>query len=90
MLYAGTTKAIPRKERKKDAPDLSVASLTDHDAGIKMHFKNPKAQCVGSTASCGCDFPHVLLQNGEWPNFDFEDTERVGTFRLNRRGLVTL
>ena len=90
MLYVGTTRAIPRRERKKDAPDISVASLTEHDLAIKAHFKTAEVQCIGSTAGCGCDFPHVLLQNGEWPNFDFADAESVGTFGQNRSALVTL
>ena len=90
MLYVGTTRPIPRREWRKDAPDISVASLTEHDLSIKAHFKSAQVQCIGSTAGCGCDFPHVLLQNGEWPNFDFEDTERVETFGQNRKALATL
>jgi len=90
MLYVGTTRAIPQREWKKDAPDISVASLTEHDSAIKAHFKSAEVQCIGSTAGCGCDFPHVLLQNGEWPMFDFEDAERVATFDRNRRALATL
>ena len=90
MLYVGTTKPIPRREWKKDAPDISVASLSEQDLAIKAHFNSAEVQCVGSTAGCGCDFPHVLLQNGEWPNFDFDDAERVGTFGQNRKALVTL
>ena len=90
MLYVGTTRPITRLEWKKDAPDISVASLTEHDSAIKAHFKSVEVQCIGSTAGCGCDFPHVLLQNGEWPIFDFEDAERVATFGQNRSALVTL
>ena len=91
MLYAGTNKPIPRREWSKNAPDISVASLTEHDALIKSHFKSPEVQCVGSTSSCGYDFPHVLLQNGEWPMFfAFDDVERVVTFDHNRNALATL
>lgn len=90
MLYVGTTRPIPRREWKKDARDISVASLTEHDSAIKAHFKSAEVQCIGSTAGCGCDFPHVLLQNGEWPIFDFEDAERVATFGQNRSALATL
>lgn len=90
MLYVGTTRPIPRREWKKDAPDISVASLTEHDSAVKAHFKSTEVQCIGSTAGCGCDFPHVLLQNGECPNFDFGQTERIGTFRQNRSALATL
>ena len=90
MLYVGTTRPILRREWIKDAPDISVASLTEHDSAIKAHFRSAEVQCIGSTAGCGCDFPHVLLQNGEWPIFDFEDAERVATFGQNRRALATL
>lgn len=90
MLYAGTNKPIPRRAWLKSAPDISVASLTEHDAPVKTHFKSTEVQSVGSTAGCGCDFPHVLLQNGEWPTFDFDDTERVSTFGQNRRALAAL
>ena len=90
MLYAGTSKPIPRREWLKSAPDISVASLTEHDSLIKARFKSPEIQSIGSTAGCGCDFPHVLLQNGEWPVFDFDDAERVATFGHNRRALATL
>jgi hypothetical protein len=90
MLYVGTARPIPRREWKKDAPDISVASLTEHDSAIKVHFKSAEVQSIGSTSGCGCDFPHVLLQNGEWPIFDFEDAERIATSGQNRRALATL
>jgi len=61
-----------------------------HDSAIKVHFKNSEIQCIGSTSGCGCDFPHVLLQNREWPEFKFDDTERVATFDQNRKALATL
>ena len=90
ILYAGTNKAIPRKTWSKSAPDISVSSLTEHDAVIKAHFNSAEVQSIGSTSGCGCDFPHVLLQNGEWPEVDFDDAERVATFGHNRKALATL
>jgi len=90
VLYAGTNKPIPRREWSKSAPDISVSSLTEHDTAIKEHFKSSEVQSIGSTAGCGCDFPHVLLQNEEWPVFDFGDAERVATFGQNRRALAAL
>jgi hypothetical protein len=90
MLYAGTSNAIPRRGWQKDAPGISVASLTEHDALIKAHFKSPEVQRIDSTSGCGCDFPHVLLQSGGWPIFDFGDTERVATFGQNRGALASL
>ena len=62
------------KNVEKDAPDLSVESLTESDAAIKRFFSNPEVQYIGSTSGCGCDFPHVILQNGQWPTL--EDTEK--------------
>ena len=92
MLYAGTLHAIPRKEFAKESPDISINGLAEHDIAIKAHFSKPEVQNVGSTASCGCDFPNVLLQNGEWPSLDESerDTEQVETERVNREGLVNL
>ena len=90
MLYVGTNKSIPRREWSKTAPDISVASLTEHDLAVKKHFRNPEVQRIGSTSGCGCDFPHVLLQNGGWPDFEFDDSERVSTFDRNRSALASL
>ncbi len=95
VLYAGTTIAVPRKAFDKDAPDLSVESLGERDAAIKRFFSNPEVQYIGSTSGCGCDFPHVMLQNGQWPTF--EETEKEGidiardiSDRRNREALVAL
>lgn len=95
VLYAGTTIALPRKMFDKDAPGLSVESLTQRDAPIKRYFSNPEVQYIGSTSACGCDFPHVILQNGDWPKF--EDTEkdeldiaRDISDRRNQEALVAL
>lgn len=65
-LYAGTVRPIPRSEFDWNAPDLHVASLTEHDAPIGKHFSQPEVQYIGSTSCCGCDFPHATLYNGEW------------------------
>jgi hypothetical protein len=48
---------------------------------IKAHFENPEIQTIGSLWA---RFSYVLLQNGEWPEFDFDDIERVGTFGQGR------
>src|SRR5208337_1896178 len=75
-----------------DTPDLSVASLTERDSPIKTHFSRPEIQYIGSTSGCGCDFPHVLFQNGDWPWFDFgqNDAEREASDRYNREELAAL
>lgn len=92
MLYAGTTKPIPRSEWKKDAPAVSVRSLLENELSVSAHFANPKIQFIGSTAGCGCDFPHVLLQGNEWPSADETeiDAEYEETCGLNRKALVQL
>jgi hypothetical protein len=91
VLYAGTVKPLPRPEWNKEAPDLSVAVLTDQDLAIKTHFTTPEVGYLGSTSGCGCDFPHVILQNGEWPFFpelEHSDPKRDASDRSNRESLV--
>jgi hypothetical protein len=90
VLYAGTMKPIPRKEWQKDAPDLSVASLGDREKPIKVHFTCPEVQFIGSTSGCGCDFPHVMCQNGQWPVpwDDAKNPDRVAVEQSNREALV--
>ena len=76
VLYAGTVNALPRAAWNKEAPDLSVESLTERDAAIRQYFSNPEVQYVGSTSGCGCDFPNVMLQNGEWPTVEIAEAEK--------------
>src|SRR6476661_9431539 len=98
VLYAGTTDPIPRRTFNKDAPDLSVESLTEHDARVKQYFSKPEVQYIGSTSGCGCDFPHATLQNGQWPEIgapkndekDELDVARDISDRQNREALATL
>lgn len=94
MLYAGTRKEIPRRPFQKDAPDLSVAPLGKRDTPIKAHFKSPEVQYIGSASRCGCDFPHVTLQNGEWPELalplELKDAGRLAIENSNRLALVNL
>ena len=77
VLYAGTSDPIPRKDWRNDAPDVSVTSLTERESPITRHFSKPHVQCVGSTSQCGCDFPHVMYQNGGWPWLEYDDAEEV-------------
>jgi hypothetical protein len=76
VLYAGTVRALPRVAWNKEAPDLSVESLTERDAAIRQYFSNPEVQYIGSRSGCGCDFPNVMLQNGEWTTFYTEEAEK--------------
>jgi hypothetical protein len=86
---------MPRKEWRNDVPDLSVKTLTERESPITAHFSKPQVQYIGSTSDCGCDFPHVMFQNGDWPWFedaddDELDHQRKATEQRNREGLVTL
>jgi hypothetical protein len=92
LLYAGTSVPIARREWVKESPDLSVGSLTDYDAAIRSHFTTPEVQAIGSTSGCGCDFPHLIYQNGGWPAYlEAEvDEERLESDRLNRESLAEL
>jgi len=95
VLYAGTSKRMPRREWRNDAPELSVKTLTERENPVAAHFSKPEVQYIGSTSGCGCDFPHVTFQNGDWPWFDDEDEDeldrqRKATERKNREALVTL
>jgi hypothetical protein len=58
-----------------------------------MHFSSPEVQYIGPTSGCGCDFPHVILQNGEWLTFFLgfkEDVNKPTGVRFNREALVDL
>ncbi len=95
VLYAGTRNPLHRKKWEKDAPGLSVESLTERDSPIKAHFRSPEVQCIGSTSGCGCDFPHATLQSGQWPEIGYleqleQDVERVTSDKRNREALVDL
>jgi len=92
VAYIGTDKPIPRKAWDNAMSDLSIESLTDRDNPVRTHFTKLEVQYVGSTSGCGCDFPHLSLQNGDWPFFDDEedDPEWDAKDRDNRERLVNL
>ena len=95
VLYAGTSVPIPQKEWCDDVPDISVRPLTERESPIVSSFTKPKVQYIGSTSQCGCDFPHVEYQNGEWPWYEDDDEDEFDRKqkeieRHNREGLVAL
>jgi hypothetical protein len=98
VLYLGTTNPLPRRKFDKGAADLPVASLTERDAPISQHFSSPAIQYVGSSSSCGCDFPHAMFQNGGWPEIEFHrdaekdeiDIARDAVHHQNCEALVAL
>jgi hypothetical protein len=95
VLYAGTSAPIPRRKWDKDTRALSVESLTDRDASIKVHFRSPEVQYIGSTSKCGCDFPHAMFQNFGRSEIEFQeqargDAERASTDKYNKEALIDL
>ena len=92
VLYAGTSEPLPPGEWRDYAPDVCVQSLNERELPVREHFSKPVVQNIGSTSGCGCDFPHVTLQNGDWPWFeDGElDPEQVARDRFNRDRLVNV
>jgi alpha-D-ribose 1-methylphosphonate 5-triphosphate synthase subunit PhnL len=92
-LYAGTMQPLPRKAWDKDTRGLSVNSLDQREAHIISHFNLPEVQRIGSTAGCGCDFPHVTLTKGAWvgyPEVIVDDPVWETTERVNREALIAL
>jgi hypothetical protein len=67
-------------------------ALNERESSIAAHFCKPTVQYIGSTSGCGCDFPNVMFQNGEWPWLDDDerDPEEEARDYYNREGLVTL
>lgn len=93
VLYAGTTRPIPRSAFEHGSQTLPVEALTERDEIVKTHFISPEVQYVGSTSGCGCDFPNVMFQNGGWPYFEdpsITGGETAASERLNCERLVSL
>jgi hypothetical protein len=89
-LYAGTAHRVPRSAFDWNAPNLNVASLTEHDAPIRKHFSQPEVQYIGSTSCCGCDFPHAILHNGAWHAPAEAEAGHLATHQRNMEALVAL
>jgi hypothetical protein len=92
LLYAGTAKPIARSSWQKEAPEVHVQSLIEYDAAIRARFSTPEVQQIGSTSGCGCDFPHLMYQNGGWPAYLEAETdeERLASDCFNRVSLAAL
>ena len=91
QLYAGTMKPIPRKTWNQTLPDLTVVDIGDDEIAVKAYFSMPEVQYIGSTSQCGCDFPHLMFQSGEWPApWGEKNPEQAARDRLNQEGLVSL
>ena len=72
VLYVGTASPLPLRPWRQEAPALSVKTLSAKEEAIKAHFTKNIVQHVGSTSGCGCDFPHVIIQNWRSPMFKLE------------------
>src|SRR5277367_5064255 len=92
QLYAATQHALPRRKWEMGSTELPVEPLSEREAPIRSHFSYLEVQHIGSTTGCGCDFPHVMFQNGSWyyPE-DYEpDADEAESDRVNREGLVCI
>jgi hypothetical protein len=95
VLYAGTSEPMPLKPWREDAPSVNLTELSDREKPIVVHFSKANVQNVGSTSGCGCDFRHLMFQNGDWPFFEDDDEddldrERKSLEKRNLEGLVAL
>jgi hypothetical protein len=92
LLYAGTTRPIPRRDWNIHTPDISARSIKGDEDDIRCHFSQPEIQHIGSTSGCGCDFPWVSFQNDDWPELGWNnrDAEQLASDSMNRAALGEL
>jgi hypothetical protein len=92
QLYAATMNALPRRKWEVGSSELPVESLSEQEAPIRSRFSYPEVQRIGSTTGCGCDFPHLMFQNGGWPFVEDPgiDEEQAESDRVNREGLFNI
>lgn len=92
VLYVGTNAPMVRCEWRQENPGLYVKDLNERERPVAAQFRKPAVQYVGSTSGCGCDFPNVMFQNGEWPFWEDpeRDPEEVRKEQYNRSELVSL
>ncbi len=84
VLFVGTTSPMELKVPHEGARELSVQVLSDRESPVASHFSMPYLQYVGSSAGCGCSFPHSL--DATW----FEEEEVDENEAFNRKELVEL
>ena len=81
LLYAGTSKPIPRREWDSSNPHVNVQDLKETEAGIRAIFSKPEIQYIGSN-HCGCAFPSVM-QNADGQLYYWldpvKDAEEIAT-----------
>jgi hypothetical protein len=84
VLFVGTTRPMELRTPREGVRELSVEALSDRESAVAAHFSLPYVQYVGSTAGCGCSFPHS--HDDTW----FEDDETDEDEAFNRKALVEL
>ena len=92
LLYAGTEKPLPRSEWSKDDPHVHVCDLNESDSWTSSVFSKPEIQYIGSTSCCGCAFPSVMHQNGDWPYWldPIKDAEEIASSKRECEELCQL
>lgn len=92
VLFAGLDNPLPLREWKKEAPDVCVEELSEHEARVRVHFSKTAVQYIGSTSGCGCDFPYWVKYNPGFPDPEFDPREpeqRACNYR-NSQALVDM
>jgi hypothetical protein len=67
LLYVGTDTPLPRSDWNMTDPHVHVCDLKESELWTRSVFKKPEIQYIGSSTNCGCAFPFVMHQNGDWP-----------------------
>ncbi len=89
-LFIGTIKPLPRVPWSKDAPDVHVEGLTDHNVMVKVHLCSPEVQYVGSSEGCGCSFRYWSEETGESSEDRSEQIAYNAETRRNRESLIRI
>jgi hypothetical protein len=67
LLYAGTSKPLPKREWNSSDPHVNVQDLEHSESWVRTTFSKPVVQNIGSSTHCGCAFPSVMQDGaGEW------------------------
>ena len=91
QLYASTTKPIARIPWNQEAPGINVADINEQERSVRKYFTQSEVQYIGSTSHCGCDFPHLMFQNGGWPApWAEKEPGRAASDEANQKALATL
>lgn len=67
LLYAGTDRPLQRSPWNVNDPHVHVRDIGETESWTAAIFSKPEIQYIGSSTSCGCAFPSVMYQNGDWP-----------------------